>query len=50
MTKHGQSKDLQVSFPDKEGRKVIYGEGQYIFMGETVILKINNITGLRTLA
>jgi hypothetical protein len=48
--KNGQSKDLQVSFPDKEGRKVIYGEGQYIFMGETVILKINNITGLRTLA
>ena len=50
VMKHGQSKDLQVSFPDKKGCKVIYGEGTYIFSGDTVILNINNITGLRTLA
>ena len=49
MVKHGQSKDLQVSFPDKKGRKVIYGEGQYIFSGDTVIISIKTITGLRTL-
>jgi len=48
--KHGQSKDLQVSFPSGKGRQVIYGEGQYIFSGDTVILSIKTITGLRTLA
>jgi hypothetical protein len=48
--KNGQSKDLQVSFPDKKGRKVIYGEGTYIFSGDTVIISIKTITGLRTLA
>ena len=47
--KNGQSKDLQVSFPNGKGRQVIYGEGQYIFSGDTVIISIKTITGLRTL-
>ena len=42
--KNGQSKDLQVSFPNGKGRQVIYGEGKYIISGDTVILTINNIT------
>ena len=45
--KNGQSKDLQVSFPSGKGRQVIYGEGQYIITGDTIILTINNLTGLR---
>ena len=46
-TQHGMSKDLQVSFPNGNGRQVIYGEGKYIIMGDTIILTINNITGTR---
>ena len=38
------SKDLQVTIPTAKGRQVIYGEGKYIIMGETIILTINNIT------
>lgn len=47
MTKHGESKDIQVSFPSGNSRQVIYGEGEYTISGDAVVLKFNKVNGLR---